>query len=400
MKLLKDSVIYVIGEMLAKAVPFLLLPYLTRTLGTDGFGELSYYLSLSAFLLIGMSLSQNGSLSRYYYVYGKQGLGSVLLAGGLYSFAWLIGGGMLSWSLGNDLLWYCFSMTFLQTLLQNQLALRQCQKLPLHYFGIQITLSIANLLLTIILFNLFNQDVKMRLIAINLAYLFSFTVAFLLTKRQFNLTFRPTHQRLILAMQYLLGLGLPLLLHALSYTTKGQLDRILIYQQFSEHELGIYSAGVQIASSLSIVIMAINTASIPYLYENLKNNNINLAKLHRFFWFSLSIPPIITAITWLVPDVVYAWVLGGDFVASRYYTVVFFLAFALTIPYLLLVNFLFYHGKNRYIATSSVLSTLVYLVALWGFSQIKLIYVPFASVLSNLAILPLLYYFTIKVNKN
>ncbi|WP_019518495.1 oligosaccharide flippase family protein [Faucicola boevrei] len=400
MRLLKDSVIYVIGEMLAKAVPFLLLPYLTRTLGTDGFGELSYYLSLSAFLLIGMSLSQNGSLSRYYYVYGKQGLGSVLLAGGLYSFAWLIGGGMLSWLLGNDLLWYCFSMTFLQTLLQNQLALRQCQKLPLHYFGVQITLSIANLLLTIILFNLFNQDVKMRLIAINLAYLFSFTVAFLLTKRQFNLTFRPTRQRLILAMQYLLGLGLPLLLHALSYTTKGQLDRILIYQQFSEHELGIYSAGVQIASSLSIVIMAINTASIPYLYENLKNNNINLAKLHRFFWFSLSIPPIITAITWLVPDVVYAWVLGGDFVASRYYTVVFFLAFALTIPYLLLVNFLFYHGKNRYIATSSVLSTLVYLVALWGFSQIKLIYVPFASVLSNLAILPLLYYFTIKVNKN
>lgn len=220
MRLLKDSVIYVIGEMLAKAVPFLLLPYLTRTLGTDGFGELSYYLSLSAFLLIGMSLSQNGSLSRYYYVYGKQGLGSVLLAGGLYSFAWLIGGGMLSWSLGNDLLWYCFSMTFLQTLLQNQLALRQCQKLPLHYFGVQITLSIANLLLTIILFNLFNQDVKMRLIAINLAYLFSFTVAFLLTKRQFNLTFRPTRQRLILAMQYLLGLGLPLLLHALSYTTK------------------------------------------------------------------------------------------------------------------------------------------------------------------------------------
>lgn len=174
----------------------------------------------------------------------------------------------------------------------------------------------------------------------------------------------------------------------------------MIYQQFSEHELGIYSAGVQIASSLSIVIMAINTASIPYLYENLKNNNINLAKLHRFFWFSLSIPPIITAITWLVPDVVYAWVLGVGFVASRYYTVVFFLAFALTIPYLLLVNFLFYHGKNRYIATSSVLSTLVYLVALWGFSQIKLIYVPFASVLSNLAILPLLYYFTIKVNKN
>ena len=42
--LLKDSLIYVVGEMTAKAVPFLLLPYLTRVLGTKGFGDLSYYL--------------------------------------------------------------------------------------------------------------------------------------------------------------------------------------------------------------------------------------------------------------------------------------------------------------------------------------------------------------------
>lgn len=85
--LLKDSVIYVLGEMTAKAVPFLLLPYLTRVLGTTGFGDLSYYLSLTAFIVIGMSLSQNGALTRYFYVYGRHGLGNIMLAGGLYSLA-------------------------------------------------------------------------------------------------------------------------------------------------------------------------------------------------------------------------------------------------------------------------------------------------------------------------
>ncbi|ELA08392.1 putative polysaccharide biosynthesis protein [Moraxella macacae 0408225] len=399
MRLLKDSVIYVAGEVLAKATPFLLLPYLTRTLGVDGFGELSYYLSLVAFLLIAMGLSQNSSISRYYYVYGKQGLGNVLLVGGLYGFVWLMLGAVLSLLVGNELLWYCFSMAFLQTLLQNQLALRQCQKLALHYFGIQITLSMTNLLLTVILFNLFSHDVKTRLVAINLAYLFTCMMAFLLAKRQFKLTFRPTYRRLSLAMRYLLGLGLPLLLHVLSYTMKGQLDRVLIYQQFSEHKLGIYAAGVQVASSLSVVIMAINTATIPYLYENLKNKRMTLAKLQYFFWLGLGMVPVITVIAWLIPEAVYAWLLGADFIASRYYTLVFVLAFALTIPYLVLVNFLFYHGKNQQISTCSVLSTLVYLLALWLFSQIKLSYIPFASVLSNLAILPLLYYFTIKVNK-
>ena len=45
MRILKDSFIYLIGELFAKSLPFLMLPYLTRKLGPEGFGELSYYLT-------------------------------------------------------------------------------------------------------------------------------------------------------------------------------------------------------------------------------------------------------------------------------------------------------------------------------------------------------------------
>ena len=100
--LLKDSLIYVVGEMTAKAVPFLLLPYLTRVLGTTGFGDLSYYLSLTAFILIAMSLSQNGALTRYFYVYGRHGLGNILLSGGLYSVGVLLIGTVISWLLHSE----------------------------------------------------------------------------------------------------------------------------------------------------------------------------------------------------------------------------------------------------------------------------------------------------------
>ena len=41
MKLLKDSLIYLLGELAAKALPFLLLPYLTRKFGAAGYGDLS-----------------------------------------------------------------------------------------------------------------------------------------------------------------------------------------------------------------------------------------------------------------------------------------------------------------------------------------------------------------------
>ncbi len=401
--LLKDSLIYVLGEMTAKAVPFLLLPYLTRVLGTTGFGDLSYYLSLTAFILIGMSLSQNGALTRYFYVYGRHGLGNILLAGGVYSFAVLLIGIMISWFLHNELLFYCFFTAFLQTLVQNQLALRQCQKRPFSYLTIQLGLALGNLLWTVLIFHWFvgdtNQKVAQRLIAIILAHGVTFIGAMAWAKYQFAIKLRFTPKRLKLGLGYILTLGLPLLLHGLSYTIKGQLDRVLIHERFSSHELGVYSAGVQVASILTIAIMAVNTATVPHLYERLRNKRISLPQLHRLFWLSLIMPVVLTAITWAMPSSLMAWLLGKDFAESQYYVVIFVLAFSLIIPYLLLVNFLFYHAKNAQISLCSVISTVVYLLALWWLSGVSLKVVPYATIVSSVVILPLLYYYTLQVGK-
>lgn len=401
--LLKDSLIYVVGEMTAKAVPFLLLPYLTRVLGTTGFGDLSYYLSLTAFIVIAMSLSQNGALTRYFYVYGRHGLGNILLAGGLYSVGVLLIGTAISWLLHSELLFYCFFTAFLQTLIQNQLALRQCQKRPFSYLAIQLGLALGNLLWTLLIFQFFAGDttdkVAQRLIAIILAHGFTFVAALAWAKYQFAIKFRFTPKRLKLGLGYILTLGLPLLLHGLSYTIKGQLDRVLIHERFSSHELGVYSAGVQVASSLTIVIMAVNSALVPHLYERLKSQRMTVGQLHRLFWLSLMVPVMLTAMAWAMPSSLMAWLLGADFAQSQYYVVMFVLAFSLIIPYLLLVNFLFYHAKSAQISLCSVISTLVYLLALWLLSGVSLAAVPYATIISGVVILPLLYYYTLQVEK-
>lgn len=401
--LLKDSLIYVVGEMTAKAVPFLLLPYLTRVLGTTGFGDLSYYLSLTAFIVIAMSLSQNGALTRYFYVYGRHGLGNILLAGGLYSVGVLLIGTAISWLLHSELLFYCFFTAFLQTLIQNQLALWQCQKRPFSYLTIQLGLALGNLLWTVLIFQFFAGDttdkVAQRLIAIILAHGVTFVAALAWAKYQFIIKFRFTPKRLKLGLGYILTLGLPLLLHGLSYTIKGQLDRVLIHERFSSHELGIYSAGVQVASSLTIVIMAVNSALVPHLYERLKSQRMTVMQLHRLFWLSLMVPVMLTAMAWAMPSSLMAWLLGADFAQSQYYVVMFVLAFSLIIPYLLLVNFLFYHAKSAQISLCSVISTVVYLVALWVLSSVSLAVVPYATIISGVVILPLLYYYTLQVEK-
>jgi len=97
MKLLKDSLIYLLGELAAKALPFLLLPYLTRKFGAAGYGDLSYWQTLLSLLVIVFSLSQDGALTRYFYVYGKRNLPNVLRTGGLYTLALTLLGLLFAW---------------------------------------------------------------------------------------------------------------------------------------------------------------------------------------------------------------------------------------------------------------------------------------------------------------
>ena len=81
MKALKDSAIYLIGELTSRAMPFLLLPYLSRKLGPEGFGELAYYQTFLVLFFLIVGLSQEGAVTRYFYVYGKRSLNLVVNTG-------------------------------------------------------------------------------------------------------------------------------------------------------------------------------------------------------------------------------------------------------------------------------------------------------------------------------
>ena len=190
-----------------------------------------------------------------------------------------------------------------------------------------------------------------------------------------------------------------MIFHHGSFFIKGQLDRIFIFHQFSEAELGLYAMGAQIASILSVFILAINRALVPYLFEKLKQGSVKLKDLHRWSLLSLLIVPIPSLVTLIVPEQWLLFFLGKHFIGVKYYIIVFLLATSLTIPYLFLVNYLFYYGKTKEISFCSVLSTMIYLGVLGGLIFTDVIYIPYASVLGALAILPILYLITKRINK-
>lgn len=388
MRIFKDSFIYLIGELFAKSLPFLMLPYLTRKLGPDGFGELSYYLTWLALFGIFIGLSQEGAVTRYFYFYGKKALNTVVTAGYLYnvviSAILLLG----CWFFQAEIMAYIVLATMFQSFINVQLALRQCQKQPVKYITLQIILSLTSVIFTIAALELFNEDlVAYRILAIVVANALTFFIASVVLGDLFSSKNRITLKRLKLSALYIFSFGIPLILHQSSFFMKGQLDRIFIYQHYTKAELGIYAAGVQVAAILPIVLMALNKAIVPYYYQGLKDNTLTVEKIKKYTLLSLPICIVPALVGWLLPEQVYLWFLGQGYIGSKYYVVMYLLGFGANLPYLILVNYFFYHGKNLMISKITTFSSIVYIFFLYFFVKESIVLIPYALLISNLILI-------------
>lgn len=399
MKVFKDSVIYLVGELSSKLVPFLLLPYLSRKLGVEGYGSLSYYQTFLSLFLIVVSLTQEGAISRYFYFYGKRSLNLVVNTG--YAYTTIIGCIILigCWIAQSEILFYAALSSIFQSFLNVQLSVRQCQKKAWSYAFIQFSLTVTGAVFTVALLEYYQNDlVEKRILAILLSNLIVwFFSYFLYRKSTTSKKYQFKHYQS--ALFYILGFGLPLILHYASFFLKGQLDRIFIYHKFSETDLGLYAMGAQLALIVSIAIQALNKAIIPYFYESLKQKKLVIQQLHKWALFSFLLIPIPALIMWIIPEDVLVWILGSQFVGTKYYFILFLISTTLSIPYLILVNYLFYYGKNKLISQCSVLSTIIYVASLVALTFTEIKYIPYAGIIGSLSIIPILYFMTSKVSK-
>ncbi|OPH36215.1 oligosaccharide flippase family protein [Moraxella lacunata] len=397
MKILKDSAIYLIGELFSKMIPFLLLPYLSRKLGVAGYGELSYYQTYLALLLLAVGFCQEGAISRYFYFYGKRSLNLIVNTGYLYTAVIGVIALIACWIWQSTIMAYLVIASIFQSFLSTQLVIRQCHKNAIHYTMIQFLSGILSALLTIVLLEIYQTNlVEKRILAIALANMVVFAVSYwLYVKKAIIKQF--SFAKYKIAFYYIIGFGLPLILHNISNFMRGQLDRIFIYHRFSETELGLYAMGATVASIASVGIMAVNKAVIPYYFEALKKQKISLSQIHRWAMYSLLFVPIPAVMMWLIPESVVVWLLGKQFVGTKYYIMMFLISTTLSIPYLIMVNYLFYHGKNQWIAVCSTLTTVVYVLSLLGLMMTKIEYIPFAGILGAVVILPILWIATSRV---
>lgn len=401
MRILKDSSFYVLGEVLSKMVAFILLPYVSRKMGVANYGELSYFSTYSAIFGFLLLLSQDGAISRYFYFYGKRSLNLILFAGYAYTLTVGIIMLLICWWFKSEIMAYLVISAVVGSFVTSQSIVRQCRKQAKTYFIIQMIGLLVGTASTVITLELYETDlVEKRIIASLIAGVIMLIISSVWHFNQNKLK-KFSLAKYKLGLIYILGFGLPLVLHNISGLLKGQLDRIFIYHRFSEIDLGLYAMGANIAMLMQILIVALNKATVPYYFEAMKSKKINIKWVHKKAWYAFLIAPIPSLILILfIPGSLFEWILGEQFSGVKYFVQIFVFSYMLNIPYILLVNYLFYYAENKIISILSVLSTLFYLIFLFLFSWLgNMNYIPFSSVFSALLLLLILYLSTLKVAK-
>lgn len=379
-------------------MPFLLLPYLTRRLGVEGFGELSFYLAIIAIIFLFVGLSLDGAIARYYYRYGKRALGYIISTAYIYALFTAVLFGVLGVVMGYSFAPYLSAAGLVQSMLNIQLAIRQCQKKSIDYIKLQLGYSILSVLITVGIFELYLSSPEGRVIALVLSGLMAAIISSLIFLKNYDLKLQRFLRLVYLHGRYILAFGLPLIFHQANGFLKGQADRLFIYNYFDAHSLGVYASSFQVASILGVLILAVNKAVVPYYYESLKNHSLSVLKINKIFRLSLLTVPVPAILSLLVPDSLFVYVLGGEFSGVSDYLFPFLLGIGFNIPYLVLVNYLFYYGENTRIAKVTFSSALFYIGLVVFFSRFGLVYIAYALLVSNIAMLLLLYISFVQVS--
>lgn len=272
---------YIVASMINASIPFLLLPVLTRYLEPSEYGEVAVYQVWIALIGAICGLSVHGAAARKYYDYDDpdKEIGEfisaciMLLIVSTISFAILLlpFSTWISEIIGLSRKWILIGVlfAFCNFLIQLRLGQWQVRKKPRMFGLFQISQSLANMLLSLLLVVVFSLGVTGRIAGNTVAVVFFGVVALLLLWREglLKLTWRPD------LMKEALSFGVPLIPHVLGAFLLLTVDRAIISSQLGLSAAGHYMVAAQMAMVMGLVLDAINKAYTPWLYENLKRDS-------------------------------------------------------------------------------------------------------------------------------
>lgn len=378
-KLFKTALTYTITGFINSAIPFLLIPVITRYLSPSEYGMISMFEVLINFVMPFVGLTLVGAIARQYYereeidfpVYITNTFYILILSIAIVSLVMFLFADSISFltEFPTKWLWAVIVVAAAQFVNQVNLSLWQVQMKPLPYGIYQISQSALNGGLSIVfvvsLRLAWQGRVEAQVIAFGGYALFGLVLLYKRgwLKNEYNKEY----------IKNALSFGLPLIPHSLSAVIKQLVDRVMITAMIGIAVTGLYTVGGQIAAILGFFAAAFNKAYVPWLYEKLSNGNLSdKIKIVKFTYLYFIIIILGAVGLGFIAPWLLSFFVGAEYMEAQIYVIWLALAYAFQGMYFMVVNYIFYAQRTGVLASITVsiaiLSILLnyFAISKWG----------------------------------
>lgn len=346
------------------AIPFSLMPILTRYLGPAEYGRVAMYQTFVGLLNAFVGLSVAGASSRKFFDEGvsdrelAQFIAACLqiLAGSaaLVLICIILFNNRIESLFGLSLRWQMYAAVFSTMFVVVQIRLSQWQvrRFSGRYSIFQVSQSCINVGLSLLLVIRLGMQAEGRVLAQVISSVGCGIIAAFLLKSDRILSFfvwRPSYIREALSF------GVPLVPHMCSAFLIGSVDRVVINKRLGISDAGVYMVALQLAGVADLLFDAVNKAYVPWLYEQLKRNDAKgniLVVRGTYLWFAClvvcglivsaagpSIVAIMAGPKYEAAGRILRWLLVGQIFNGMYYMVTNYIFFSKRTSVLSMVTF-------------------------------------------------------------
>lgn len=369
--LFKASGIYTFTSILNAAIPFFLLPILTRYLTPEDYGVVSMFALLVSIFGVFTGLSVHGAINRVYFekkidfkVYVFNALVILSVSSILTLILAVIFLKYIAHYSSVPEIWITLAVvvSFFQFLILSVLSIYQARMMAQKYSLIQFSSALLNGLLSIILVVAIGLKWEGRILGQVIATTVIGLLCLILLKNWIDLKFNFSY------IKHALKFGVPLIPHALGGMFIIATDRLLITNLINVKETGIYTVGLQIGSIVTLFADAFNKAYAPWLFEKLnQNNEITKIKIVKFTYLYFLVILCFAMALGLSAPFLTKYLLGKSFSDSSAVVLWIALGGAFNGMYYMTVNYIFYVYKTHFLSALTFISGVLNIVFTYYF---------------------------------
>lgn len=358
--LFRASGVYTVTSIVNAAIPFLLLPILTRYLTPEDYGIVSMFALLVSIFSVFTGLSVHGAINRVFFeknINFKEYTFNCIVILTISTVATLVISivfldfiSKIS-SVPKNWITIAIFISFIQFLILSTLSIYQARMFAKQYALLQFSQALLNAIFSITLVVIaglgWEGRVLGQLISVFLLGLICLFILKNWTEWRFNRNY----------IKHALNFGIPLIPHTLGGMFVVFTDRFMITNMLGVRETGIYTVGLQIGSIVTLLADSFNKAYAPWLYEKLSQNDEKIKLKIVMFTYAYFFTILIFAVLLgFLSPLFLPLLVGNSFVESSGIILWIALGGALSGMYYMVVNYIFYVYKTHILTFITLMS--------------------------------------------